>query len=78
MRRTTTTIETNIPADRLVEAFVAAGAGAGGVLAVCEGGPRGAVGTAASATGVLTGSAVAAAATGFDAGFRGPGDDCVR
>ena len=52
-------------------------AGAAGVLAVSEDGPTGAAGTAASATGVLTGSADAAAAEGFDAGFR-RADDGVR
>jgi hypothetical protein len=78
MRSTTTTIETTIPADRLAEVFGVAAAGASGVLAVSEDGPTGAVGTASSATGVLTGAAVAAAAAGFDAGFRGRADDCVR
>ena len=76
MRTTTTTIAINIPADRPVEAFVA---GAAGVLAVCEGGPAGGVGTAASATGVLLGSAGVAAAAGVSAGvsaaFLGRADD---
>ena len=66
MSSTTTTIATNIPAERPVEALVAAG-----VLTVCGGGPAGAVGTAASATGVLTGSAGAAAAAGVSADFLG-------
>jgi hypothetical protein len=74
MRSTTTTIETNIPADRPVEAFAA---GAAGVLAVSDGGPAGAVGTAASATGVLTGSAGVGAAAGVAAGFRGRADGRV-
>jgi hypothetical protein len=77
MSSTTTTIETNIPAERLVEAFVAAAGGAAGVVAVSEDGPTCAVGTA-SATGVLAGSAVAATAAGFDADFRERADDCVR
>ena len=55
MRSTITTIETNIPADRLVGGLVGAAAGAAGVLAVSEDGLTGAVGTATSATGVLTG-----------------------
>jgi hypothetical protein len=73
-------IATNIPADRLVDTFVA---GAAGVLAVSEGGPAGGgVGTAASATGVLAGSAGAAAAAGVSAGvsadFLGRADGRVR
>lgn len=78
MRSTTTTTETNNPADRLVDAFVAASAGATGVLAVSEDGPTGAVGTAASATGVLTGSAGAAAAAGVADDFRGRAGGSVR
>jgi len=74
MRSTTTTIETNIPADRLAEVFAA---GAAGVLAVSEGWPTGAVGTAASATGVLTGSAGVGAAVGVAAGLRGRADGRV-
>ena len=62
MRSTTTIIATNIAVDRPLEAFVAAA----GVLAVS--GAGGAVGTAASATGVLLGSAGAAAAAGVSAG----------
>jgi hypothetical protein len=65
MRSTTTTIETNIPADRLVEAFVAGAAGAAGALVVSEGGPTG-----AAAAGVLTGSGGAAATVGVSDGFR--------
>ena len=68
MRSTTTTIKTNIPADRLVEAFVAA-AGAAGMLVVSEGGATGAV-----AEGVLTGSAGAAATVGVSDGFRSRAD----
>ena len=68
MRSTTTTIETNIPADRLVEAFVAA-AGAAGMLVVSEGGATGAV-----AEGVLTGSGGAAATVGVSDGFRSRAD----
>ena len=67
MRRTTTTIETNIPADRLVEAFVAAGAA--GMLVASEGGATGAV-----AEGVLTGSGGAAATVGVSDGFRSCAD----
>ena len=59
-------METNIPADRPVEAFTA---GAAGVLAVSAGGPTGAEG--AAATGGLTGSAGAAAEAGVTAGFGG-------
>jgi len=69
--RSTTTIETNIAADRLVEVLGAAAAGAAGILVVSEGGPAGATGTTSSATGVLIGSAGAAAAEGVAAGFRG-------
>ena len=69
MRSTTTTIETNIPADRLVEAFVAAAAGAAGILVVSEGGATGAV-----AEGVLTGSGGAAATVGVSDGFRSRAD----
>jgi hypothetical protein len=68
MRSTTTTIKTNIPADRLVEAFVAA-AGAAGMLVVSEGGATGAV-----AEGVLTGSGGAAATVGVSDGFRSRAD----
>ena len=68
MRSTTTTIKTNIPADRLVEAFVAA-AGAAGMLVVSEGGATGAV-----AEGVLTGSGDAAATVGVSDGFRSRAD----
>jgi hypothetical protein len=75
MRSTTTTIETNIPTDLLVDAVVA---GAAGVLAVSEGGPTGAVGTAASATGLLTGSADSVAAADVAAGFCGRADGRVR
>ena len=74
-RSTTTTINTNIAADRLVEVLgaTAAGAtGATGVLAVSEGGPSGATGTTSCAADVLTGAA------GVAAGFRGRADDCVR
>jgi hypothetical protein len=70
MRSTTTTIETNIPADRLVDALVAAaGAGAAGVLVVSEGGATG-----AAAEGVLTGSGGAVAAVGVSDGFRSRAD----
>ena len=69
MRSTTTTIETNIPADRLVEAFVAAAAGAVGVLVASAGGATG-----AAATGVLTGSGGAAATVGVSDGFRSRAD----
>jgi hypothetical protein len=75
MRSTTTTIETNIPADRLVEIFAAGAAAV--VLAVSGGWPTGAVGTAASATGVLTGSAGVGAAAGIVAGLRGRADGRV-
>ena len=79
MMSTTTIIAINIPADRPVEAFVT---GAAGVLAVSGGGPAGAVGTAASATGVLLGSAGAAAAAGVSAGvsagFLGRADGGAR
>jgi hypothetical protein len=68
MRSTTTTIETNIPADRPVEAFVAA-AGAAGIFAVSEGGPMG-----AAAAGELTGSGGAAATVGVSDGFRSRAD----
>jgi hypothetical protein len=68
MRSTTTTIKTNIPADRLVEAFVAA-AGAAGMLVVSEGGATGAF-----AEGVLTGSGGAAATVGVSDGFRSRAD----
>jgi len=74
MRITTTTIEANINVDRPVGALVAVGAGAAGVLAVSEDGPAAAVGTGASATGVLTGSAGLAAAAGASAGFPGRAD----
>jgi hypothetical protein len=73
MRSTTTTIETNIPADRLVEAFGAAAAGAAGILAVSEGGPMG-----AAAAVVLTGSGGAAATVGVSDGFRSRADRGVR
>jgi len=71
---------TNIPADRLADAFVA---GAAGVLAVAGGGPAVGEMAAASATGVpVTGSAGAAAAAGVSAGvsagFRGRADGRVR
>ena len=75
MRSTTTTIETNITADRLVEVFVA---GAAGVLAVSEGGATGAVGAAAAAAGVLTGSVGAAATAGVSDGFRSRADRRVE
>ena len=78
MRSTTTTIETNIPTDLLVDAVVARAAGAAGVLAVSEGGPTGAVGTAASATGLLTGSADSGAAAGVAADFCRRADGRVR
>ena len=68
MRSTTTTIKTNIPADRLVEAFVAA-AGAAGMLVVSEGGATGAL-----AEGALTGSGGAAATVGVSDGFRSRAD----
>jgi hypothetical protein len=76
MRSTTTIIATNIAVDRPLEAFVAAGAG---VLAVSGAGA--AVGTAASATGVLLGSAGAAAAagvSGVSADFSGRADRRAR
>ena len=65
-------IETNIPADRLVEVFGAALVGAAGVLAVSGDGTSGAMGTTLSATGVLTDSAGVAAA------FRCCADGCAR
>ena len=68
MRSTTTTIKTNIPADRLVEVFVAAAGGAG-MLVVSEGGATGAV-----VEGVLTGSGGAAATVGVSDGFRSRAD----
>ena len=77
MRSTTTIIATNIDADRPLEAFVAA---AGGVLTVS--GVGGAVGTAASATGVLLGFAGVTAAAGVSAGvsadFSGRADGRAR
>lgn len=78
MRTTTTTIEPNINVDRPV-GTLGTGAGATGVLAVSEDGPAdavgtAAVGTAASAIGVLTGSAGFAAAAGIAAGFSGRAD----
>jgi hypothetical protein len=78
MRSTTKTTETIIPADLLVEAVVAGTAGAAGMLAVAGGGPTGAVGTAASATDLLTGSAVAGSATVVAAGFCGCADGRLR
>ena len=78
MRSTTTTTGTSIPADRLVDAFGTAAAGAAGVLAVSEGGPTGSVGKTASATGVRTGSTGAGAAAGVAAGSRGRTDGRVR
>jgi len=77
MRSTTTTIETNIPTDLLVDAVVASAAGAPGVLAISEGGPTGVVGTAASATGLLTGSADSGASAGVAGGFCGRADGRV-
>ena len=79
MRSTTTTIETIIPADLPVEAVVAgAAAGATAVLAVSGVGPTGSVGTAASATGLVTVSVGAGVATGVAAGFRDRADAGVR
>lgn len=69
MRSSTTTIETNISVDRLVDAFLTGTTCTGAALAVSTGGPKDAAGTAVSATGVTTGFAGAGMAAGLAAGF---------